>query len=117
MSRFVRQFLFTSLITCHAAVVLCGPCLHELPGSTHQMGAASNSHRSDDPLQSRSDSKDGCLICHFVAQGQLPVEFSRGISPELVAELVIPALPVSHSDSSPLPSFPRAPPATFAGLS
>ena len=117
MSRFVRRFLFASLIACHAAVVLCGPCLHELPGSTHQMGTASNSHRPDHPVQSRGDSKDGCLICHFVAQGQLPVEFSRESSPQPIAELVIAASPVSLAVSSPLPSSPRAPPLVFPGLS
>ena len=117
MSRFVRQFLFASLIACHAAVVLCGPCLHELSGSSHQMGAASKAHCADHPLQSRSDSKDGCLICHFVAQGQLPVEFSRGSSPQLIAELVISAVTVSDSISNPRTSCPRAPPLVFVGLS
>ena len=33
MSRFVRQFLVASLVAWHAAVMLCGPCLHELAGS------------------------------------------------------------------------------------
>jgi hypothetical protein len=117
MTRFVKQLLFASLIACHVAVVLCGPCLHELSGSSHQMGAASTSHRADDPLQSRSDSKDSCLICHFVAQGQVPVEFSRTSSPQTVTELVIPALPVSRIHTNPLSSCPRAPPAVFAGLS
>ncbi len=84
MSRVGRQLLFFSLIACHAAVVLCGPCLHALPGSTHEMGAASKSHRPDHPLQSRSDSNDDCLICQFVAQGQLPVEFSPGSSPQII---------------------------------
>jgi hypothetical protein len=117
MSRFVRQFLFASLIACHAAVVLCGPCLHGLPGSTHELRAASSSNAPDHPLQSGRDSKDGCLICHFVAQGQLPVEFFCGSSPQLIAELVIAAVPVSDSVFSPLTSCPRAPPIVFPGLS
>jgi hypothetical protein len=111
MTRIVKQLLFASLIACHAAAVLCGPCLHELPGSTHQMGAVPSSHRADNPLQSQSDSKDGCLICHFVAQGQLPIEFFRGTSPQLITELVVPARPVALAPSDPLPSCPRAPPA------
>ena len=73
MPRFVRHFLFASLIACHAAVTLCGPCLHELPGSSHQIGLATKSHRPDAPAQSSRDSADNCLICHFVAQGQLTV--------------------------------------------
>ena len=73
MPRSVRHFLFASLIACHAAVTLCGPCLHELPGSSHQIGLATQSHRPDAPAQSSRDSADNCLICHFVAQGQLTV--------------------------------------------
>ena len=117
MSRIVRQFLFAALIACHVAVVLCGPCLHGLPGSAHEMGAASNPDRAGHPLQSGTDSKDGCLICHFLAQGQLPVEFSLGSSPQLIAEHVIPALPLSVTVSNQLTAFPRAPPIVFLGLS
>jgi hypothetical protein len=117
MSRIVRQFLFATLIACHAAVVLCGPCLHGLSGSEHEMGAASNPNRAGHPLQSGTDSKDGCLICHFLAQGQLPVEFSRGSSPQLIAEHVIPALPPSDTVPDQLTSCPRAPPIVFLGLS
>ena len=117
MSRVSRQLLFFSLIACHAAVVLCGPCLHALPGSTHEMGAASKSHRADHPLKSRSDSNDDCLICQFVAQGQLPVEFSPGSSPQIIGGLIISALPVANSFSNLLRSCPRAPPMVLLGLS
>ena len=117
MTRFVKQLLFASLIACHAAVVLCGPCLHELPGASHQMGAASKPNRSDHPLQSPTDSKDSCLICHFVAQGQLPVEFSQGPTVQLIAEVVVATPSVVHTSSRALPSCPRAPPVSFAGLS
>ena len=117
MSQILRRFVFATLVACHAAVVLCGPCLHELPGSTHRMGAASNQDRPDHPLQSQSDSKDRCLICQFVAQGQLPVEFYVSSSPELVAELVLPPVSVPHLPFRLLPSSPRAPPVYDCGLS
>jgi hypothetical protein len=81
------------------------------------MGAASNSDRRDDPLQSRSDAKDGCLICHFVAQGQLATEFCPGSSPQVIADLVIAELPASRTYSDRLASCPRAPPIVFRGLS
>jgi hypothetical protein len=110
MSRFVRQLLFASLIACHAAVTLCGPCLHELPGSPHEMGAASRPDRAGDPIPSGRDSTDRCLICHFVAQGQLPVELSCTFSIQLLDELAIPTSPVWLPHSNPLPSHPRAPP-------
>jgi hypothetical protein len=117
MSQILRRFVFATLVACHAAVVLCGPCLHELPGSTHRMGAASNPDRPDHPLQSQSDSKDRCLICQFVAQGQLPVEFYVSSSPELVAEFVLPPVSVPHLSFRLLPSSPRAPPVRDCGLS
>ena len=94
MPRSVRHFLFASLIACHAAVTLCGPCLHELPGSSHQMGLASKSHRPDAPAQSSRDSADNCLICHFVAQGQLTVATTCDCSALLVTEIEILELPV-----------------------
>jgi hypothetical protein len=117
MSRSVRQFLFASLIACHAAVTLCGPCLHELPGLSHKMGAASQPHGSDDPISSRGDSADRCLVCQCLAQGQLPVEFSGVSSAQVIDELVIPAIRVTPHLSHPLPTFPRAPPKAVSGLS
>jgi hypothetical protein len=116
MSRIVRHLLFGSLIACHAAVMLCGPSLHALAGSSHGLAAASNSGRPDDPTQSRPDSADNCLICHFVAQGQLPVAFFGTVATHHVAELVVPALPISQPRPTHLPSIPRAPPVATFGL-
>jgi hypothetical protein len=105
MARIGRQFLSAFLIACHSTVTLCGPCLHELPNAAHHhIGAASKLHRADDPLRPRSDSKEGCLICQFVAQGQLPVESSGESSPQLVAELVLIALAALEPLSYPLAS-------------
>jgi hypothetical protein len=117
MSRSVRQFLFASLIACHAAVTLCGPCLHGLPGLSHKTAPVSNDHGPDDPIQSRSDAMDRCLICHFVAQGQLPVAFSGESPVQFIDKLVIPAICVSPCSFNPLPSSPRAPPIAVSGLS
>ena len=117
MSRIVRHLLFASVLACHAAVTLCGPCLHALPGSSHKLGASSRSHRSDDSAQPRRDGADNCLICQFVAQGQLLAEISTGISGQHVAELVVPVLPTFHTTSPELPSSPRAPPLASAVLS
>ena len=110
MSRIVRHFLFASVIACHAIVTLCGPCLHALPGSSHALDATSKSRRADDPAQSRSDSADNCLVCQFVAQGQLPVEFTHGPLILQVTELVTPSLPITAISALHLPSNPRAPP-------
>ncbi len=114
MSRFVRHLLFGALIACHAAVTLCGPCLHGLPGSSHQMGLAAKSHGPDAPAQSSRDSADNCLICHFVAQGQLTVATTCDCSAPLVTEIEVPGLPVARPLHHHVPSSPRAPPAAPA---
>ncbi|HZW33310.1 MAG TPA: hypothetical protein VFF52_21510 [Isosphaeraceae bacterium] len=114
MSRLVRQVLFVTLIACHAAVTLCGPCLHALPGSSHQIGAMSKADRPDHPAQSRRDAADNCVICHFVAQGQLLVESASELAVEVVADLAIPALPTARPTTHHLPSSPRAPPLSIS---
>ena len=88
-----------------------------LPGSWHELGATSKSHRPDDPAQSRRDAADNCLICQFVAQGQLPVEFSMANSIQCVTELVVSVFPASDAPSLQLPSSPRAPPSAATTLS
>jgi hypothetical protein len=117
MSRIVRHLLIGSVLAFHAAVTLCGPCLHALPGSGHGSGATSNSNRPDDPIQPRQDSADNCLVCHFFAQGQLPVEFTSVSSVSQSTELLITAIPDTTSRPTHLPSSPRAPPISAATLS
>ena len=118
MSRFVRQFLFASLVAWHAAVMLCGPCLHELAGSGHGTGAvASKGHLPSSPAQSNRDATDGCLICHFVAQGQLPITVSDGPSIQQIDALSVPALRLARPLSNWLPVGPRAPPGADSKLS
>jgi len=118
MSRFVRQFLFASLVAWHAAVMLYGPCLHELAGSGHGNGAVSSKgQRPDGPAQPSGDATDGCLICHFVAQGQLPVTVSDGPSIQQIDALTIPPLPLARPLSNRLPAGPRAPPGAASNLS
>jgi hypothetical protein len=110
MSRFARHILFASVIALHAVVSLCGQCLHEFAGSSHQLGLASKTHGPDDAARSPRDSADNCLICHFVAQGQLPVECGSQISAIAVAELPAPSLQAGRSVHTHVPSSPRAPP-------
>jgi len=113
MSRIVRRTLFSVLIAYHASLSLCGPCLHGLQGLAHdQVGGVSKSDRSDHPILPQSDSKHGCLVCHFFAQGQLPVEFFCASSPKCFSELAFVDRPISESVLSSLISRPRAPPAT-----
>ena len=109
MLHMARRLLFALVFACHVAVTLCGLCLHALPGSSHELGATSKSQH-DDSDQSRRDGADNCLICQFVAQGQLLAEVFTATSFDQMNELVPPVAALSHPVSVPLPSFPRAPP-------
>ena len=115
MSRFARRILFASVIALHAVVSLCGQCLHEFAGSSHQLGMTSKAHGPEDPARSPRDSADNCLICHFVAQGQLPVECCSQISISAIAELPPPSFPAARLVHTHIPSSPRAPPKSAQG--
>ena len=117
MSRIVRHILFGSVLACHAAITLLGPCLHALPGSSHDLATTSKSHHQSDRAQSPRGAADNCLICQFVAQGQLRVELASGLSVQLISDLMAPDLPATQSLPLPLPSSPRAPPAVPSTLS
>lgn len=116
MSRHLRQAVFAALIACHAMVTLCGPSLHELTGSSHAFGPATHAHRSDTPAQPSRDTGDNCLICHFVAQGQLTVAASCDLSAPLVAPLNIVELPTARPLIHHLAPSSRAPPSDPSSL-
>jgi hypothetical protein len=113
MSRFARHALFASVIAIHAIVSLCGPCLHELPGASHERGAKSKAQCPRDPAQAPRDSSDNCLICQFVAQGQLLVECDTQLLVVAVTEQPVPSLPPSRILHIHVPASPRAPPLNF----
>lgn len=116
MSRLVRHVLFPALIACHAAVTLCGPCLHELAGSSHRFSPAAKTQCPDAPAKSSTDSADNCPICHFIAQAQLTVASTCERSAPVVAEFVIPELPTARPLLHHFPSSPRAPPMVPSSL-
>lgn len=116
MSRRLRQALFAALIACHALVTLCGPSLHDLAGSSHAFGPTNRAKGADAPAQPSRDSGDNCLICHFVAQGQLTVAASCDLSAPLAAPLEIVELPTTRPLIHHLASSPRAPPADPSSL-
>lgn len=119
MPRIVRHALIASFIAFHAAVTLCGPCLHEVPGMGHDPAweLSSKAGHSFDTGTDRHVSGDTCPICHFMAQGQLAVESSRLPALQFVVELATPVGPGVSPSSPNLPSCPRAPPAGDARLS
>jgi len=110
MSRYGRHVLFASVIALHAIVTLCGQCLHEFAGSSHQLGLTSKAQGADDLGRSPRDAADNCLICHFVAQSQLPVDCYAQVAVAPVATIPLPFLQVRCSVRTHVPSSPRAPP-------
>jgi hypothetical protein len=112
--RAFRKLMFVALVACPAAVTVCGPCLHELTGSSHRLSVAAKSSKPGDNAPPRDHNADNCLICHYVAQCQLPINLTCFAVVPLVFELAtpeFPALPVSVTNT---PSHPRAPPLALA---
>jgi hypothetical protein len=108
----LRRALIASLIAFHAAMMLCGPCLHAMPGLDHRTGLGlAETRDSTEWSSARQDFADDCPICQLVAQGQLPIEACTVSSTALVARSIGDAAPVADVASPTLPSSPRAPPA------
>lgn len=104
MIRRFSRLLIALVLAWHGFIVLGGPCLHALPGTGH------HARPSSDGATPLGDAPDSCVICHFVAQGQLASALVHEPLPEglAVLQLVEPRIdaprPTLH-----LPS-PRAPP-------
>src|SRR5258708_9769748 len=97
MPRFLRRILVASVVAFHAAIMLCGPCLHALPGSGHGSDSVSHAthHPDQDSAKPLQNPIDYCPICHFMTQGQLAVWSSCGLSAQLLAEFVPAVTPAS----------------------
>ena len=112
MTHPLRRALIASLVAFHAAMMLCGPCLHAMPGLDHRAGLGPAETRDARELSSaRQDFADDCPICQLVAQGQLPIEACTVSSTALIARSMGDAAPVADVASPSLRSCPRAPPA------
>src|SRR5215472_12245053 len=102
MPRFARRLLIASLVAFHAAVMLCGPCLHGLPGWGHSAGLSrgADAHRVSDHVQAVHVQPDNCPVCHLFSQGQLPIDLASApavlqtcaLKPEARSDPVTPAL-------------------------
>jgi hypothetical protein len=93
--------------------MLYGPCLHALPGLGHETvaGATAKGRHSGDPAQQAPHgSSDHCLVCQFLAQGQLTTEPARESSTQRVTSLGPLPLPALVPFVARGPSHPRAPP-------
>jgi len=119
MPRFARQLLAASLVALHAAVMLCGPCLHAVPGWGHAPGLSRSSdvHHVRTPSAASLLQADDCPVCHFLSQAQLPVDPARVVA---VAHVRVLDAPRDREPVPPAPfrsTSPRAPPGPRAGLS
>src|SRR3954447_8251974 len=114
MPRLSRRTLIPLLVALHATVMLWGPCLHALPGWGHE--AFGNRSTGDgphgDPGKAPHGSAHDCPVCHFLLQGQLPVESAREPVLRWAGSLALIARPEITSRSRHRSSCPRAPPAT-----
>jgi hypothetical protein len=119
MRRSHRQILAIALVALHATVMLCGPCLHALPGWGHGNGLAHETQgdRLRDPIPVAHLQADDCPVCHFLSQAQLPLDVVSvpviqkvaTCRPEIVSEPR--AVDRLH------PTSPRAPPARATSAS
>ena len=114
MTRAFSKFLFFTLLACHTAVTVCGPCLHELAGSSHRLSVTLESPVPGDVPPPSDHNADNCLVCHFLAQGQLSaVLVCLNIVP-LVLELETPECPTRPSSPTRTLAHPRAPPSALS---
>jgi DUF2946 family protein len=113
MPQLARRLLIASLIALHATVVLYGPCLHGLPGWDHGTGLARNTevNHVGDPVKAAHVQPDNCPICHFFAQGQLPIDLACAPVVDQVFALKQEPWSESVTPTLLLPTSPRAPPA------
>lgn len=76
MPRLARQFLAVSVLALHATAMLCGPCLHGLPGLGHAGGVTlgADVDHGQNPAKAPHGQGHDCPICHFFSQGQLPID-------------------------------------------
>src|SRR5260370_17696329 len=104
MPRSLRQTLVALLIALHAAVTLCGPGLHALPGWGHDSGLhpLAKTDHSHGPGKSSHEAKDECPVCQFLAQGQLSSNCVGGESTWVVGDALPPVAPLPVA-VSPLP--------------
>jgi hypothetical protein len=114
MLRALSKLLFFTLLACHTAVTVCGPCLHELAGSSHRLGVTLKSPVPGDVPQPRDHNADNCLVCHYVAQGQLSVDLVCFAVVPLVFELETPDCPTLPSPPTRTLAHPRAPPTAIS---
>jgi hypothetical protein len=112
MTRSVRPILVLGLVAMHAGLTLCAAGLHVLPGLDHGTGLnrpARNDH-THGPGKSSHATADDCVICQFLAQGQIVTGPATTATAWLVARVDLPT-ECPHTCTPTHRSFaPRAPP-------
>lgn len=88
--RRARQLLIHATVLLPVLVMLCGPCLHAVPGLGHESSPGNSGsdlgHGPDLHSTASHDTPGHCLVCQFLLQGQVVVEQPiRGLDFEVVA--------------------------------
>ncbi len=111
--RSLSTFLIGLLTVLNGTVMLLGPGLHGLPGCGHHAVASRAARPVDDGLGMASGGGNAstCLICEYLAQGQVIAEKAHVVASNLSTPS-IPTLPSIPPDLRPRRTFGcRAPPA------
>ncbi len=114
MTRAFSKLLFFALLASYTAATVCGPCLHELAGTPHRLSVTLKSPVPGDVPESSDHNADNCLVCHFVAQGQLSVDLVCLAVVPLVFEPEAPEVATLPSSPTLTLAHPRAPPAAIS---
>ena len=112
MPRSARHLLAISLVALNASVMLCGPCLHALPGWGHEAGLSHEAVGDPvrDPVGPAHPGSDHCPVCHFLAQAQITID-PICLSASWDVGALRPEPPTASYRATPhLSSSPRAPP-------
>jgi hypothetical protein len=120
MPRFARKLLIASRVAFHATVMLCGPCLHGVPGWDHGpelSQAAADGDQLRGPAQGAHVSPDDCPVCHLASLAQLPVDCASVPAARLVSAFKAETFSAPVTPSLHRPTSPRAPPAPSTHLS
>src|SRR5262249_37895477 len=111
MRRLMRCLLVASLIALHGSVMVCGACLHALPGWGH----GEDTQAACDGRDVRAHAKvphasDDCPVCNLLSLGQLPIDQTCELSAPR-RDCLNPIVPADIPPSSlSRHSAPRAPP-------
>ncbi len=105
-----RKILATVFLGLYGLLSVSGPSLHSLPAFDHGKSGHSETKQAPGRHSDLGNSHDDCLVCHFLAQGQLHHDTTPHGTSELTSPRSIGESPLLLVVRTPLQTHPRAPP-------